>query len=146
VNTSLDLLLSAQRALHFRFDDFRRALDRRDEAAYRMALADFHDCLKRWTEAEERSLMPALTRVDIPGRDPQRELRLEYVQLRELTRHLRLEIDTGARMADVLGFVQNLERRLAAHEAEMENVYYPAAATVLTPEERRVLEEAAPPD
>jgi hypothetical protein len=49
-------------------------------------------------------------------------------------------------MADVLGFVQNLERRLAAHEAEMENVYYPAAARVLTPEERRVLEEAAPPD
>jgi len=90
--------------------------------------------------------MPALTRVEIPGRDPQRELRLEYVQLRELTRHVRLEIDTGARMADVLGFVQNLERRLAAHEAEMENVYYPAAARVLTPEERRVLKEAAPPD
>ncbi|HEX9690035.1 MAG TPA: hemerythrin domain-containing protein [Thermoanaerobaculia bacterium] len=146
MNASLDSLLSAQRALRSRFDDFRRALDRRDEAAYRMALADFHACLQHWTEAEERSLMPALTRVEIPGRDPQRELRLEYVQLRELTRHVRLEIDTGARMADVLGFVQNLERRLTAHEAEMEKVYYPAAARVLTPEERRVLEEAAPPD
>jgi hypothetical protein len=145
VNASLDLLLSAQRALRSRFDDFRRALDRRDEAAYRMALADFHGCLKRWTEAGERSLMPALARVEIPGRDPQRELRLEYVQLRELARYLLSQIAERAPLADVLGLVENLERRLSAHESEMEKVYYPSAAPLLTSEEWLLLTESAPP-
>jgi len=47
--------------------------------------------------------------------------------------------------ADVQGLVENLERRLAAHESEMERVYYPAAAPLLTAEEWRILSESAPP-
>lgn len=140
-----ELLLAAQRALRSRFDDFRRALDRRDEAAYRLALADFYDHLRRWTSAEERALLPALARVTVPERDPQRELRLEYVQIRELTRYVLTQIGERAPIADVLGLVDNLERRLSAHEAEMEKVYYPAAAPRLTPEEWLLLTQAAPP-
>lgn len=139
-------LLAIQRALRSRFEDFRGALDRRDEAAYRLALSDFHECLRRWSTAEERVLLPALARASFAGRDPQRELKLEYVQIRELTRYLLSVIDERAPIADVLGLAENLERRLTAHESEMEKVYYPTAATLLTAEERRLLTEAAPPE
>lgn len=139
------LMDAAQRGLRARFDDFRRAFDRRDEAAYRLAIADFHDNLCRWTAAEERALLPALRRTEIPGRDPQRELSLEYVQLRELTRNIRLGIENRAPMADLLGFIENLSRRLEAHELGNAGVYHPAAAALLTAEERRTLEAGSPP-
>jgi hypothetical protein len=142
---SEDELVAAQRGLRARFEDFRRALDRRDEAAYRVALKDFHEHLRRWTAAEERILLPVLARTSFPGRDPQRELKLEYVQIRELTRYLLSQIDERAPIADVLGLVENLDRRLLAHESEMEKVYYPSGAPLLTPEEWRLLAEATPP-
>jgi hypothetical protein len=142
---SAEALLSAQDSLRSRFEDFRRALDRRDEAAYRLALDDFHQQLKRWTAAEERVLLPVLARTTFPGRDPRRELTLEYVQIRELTRYLVSQIAENAPIADVLGLVENLDRRLAAHESEMESVYYPTAAPLLTAEEWRLLSEAIPP-
>src|SRR5262245_39733487 len=123
---SLDLLLSAQSSLRSRFDDFRRALERRDEEAYRMGLTDFHRCLLRWTQAEEEVLLPAIGRAPIPGRDPQREIRLECVQLRSLTGALLDSIVRGSPIADVLGLAENLDRRLAAHHSEMASVYYPA--------------------
>jgi hypothetical protein len=144
VEDALALLNAAQAGLRERFDDFHRAFDRRDEAAYRLALADFHDWLCRWTAAEERALLPALRRARLSDRDPQRELNLEYVQLRELTRHTREEIEARARMSDVLGLVENLSRRFEAHERGNLAVYFPAAAPLLTPAERRSLEEAAP--
>ena len=107
----LVLLNATQAALRSRFDDFHRAFDHRDEAAYRLALADFQDWLFRWTEAEERVLLPALRRAILPERDPQRELRLEYVQLRELTRHVRMQIESRGRMADLLGLVEVAQRQ-----------------------------------
>jgi hypothetical protein len=142
---SAEALLSAQDSLRSRFEDFRRALDRRDETAYRLALDDFHQQLKRWTATEERVLLPVLARTTFPGRVPQRELTLEYVQLRELTRYLVSQIAENAPIADVLGLVENLHRRLSAHESEMEKVYYPSAAPLLTPEEWRILRDSAPP-
>ena len=142
---SLSFLLSAQRALRSRFDDFRRALERRDEEAYRLALTDFHRCLVRWTQAEEEALLPAILRSSIEGRDPRRELRLEWVQVRELTRYLLSQVNERAPIADILGLSENLERRLSAHESEMEQVYYPAAAPVVTVKEIRLLADAAPP-
>lgn len=141
---ALSLLNAAQHALRSRLDDFRRAFGNRDQAAYVLALADFHECLQRWTLAEEKALLPALRRAGFPDRDPQRELSLAYVQLRELSRHLRMQIETRAPMADILGLIENLSRRFAAHERENLDVYYPAAAMRLTPEERAFLEGAAP--
>lgn len=140
---ALGLLGAAQAGLRSRFEDFRRALERRDGPAYRLALTDFHDRLARWTAAGERALLPALERAGLADRDPRRELTLEYVQLRELARHLRLQIETGGRLSDVLGLVDNLGRRLDAHERGVLDVYYPAAAPRLTSAERRCLEEAA---
>jgi len=142
---SLAALIAAQASLRHRFDDFRQALDRRDEAAYRAALADFEEHLRRWTSASESVIVVAAGRVGITGQDPVRELRLEYVQLRELTRYL-LSLVTGrAKIADVLGIAENLERRLAAHEKGLSDVYYPACAPVLTPEEWEILRDEAPP-
>jgi hypothetical protein len=138
-------LRDAQAALRSRFEDFRRALDRRDEEAYRLGLTDFHDCLRRWTEAQEKALLPAILRAGIPGRDPQRELRLEWVQLRELTRYLLSQINDRAPLADILGFAENLERRFAAHEADLESVYFGAAAPLLTAGQLKTLLDAAPP-
>ena len=142
--SSLENLSSASRALQSRFDDFQQALDRRDEAAYRMALADFHEHLVRWTHAEEKALLPAVLRARIAGRDPERELKLQWVQVRELTRHLVDQIQTRAPLGDVLGFAENLARRFAAHISEMEKVYYPAAAAALTGDEWKVLIQALP--
>ena len=80
-----------------------------------------------------------------PGPDPARELRLEYVQVRELARHLLSLVGERAPIADILGLTENLSRRLAAHERDLEEVYYPACAPLLTAEDWRALGEAAPP-
>jgi len=144
-DNALSFLLSAQRALRSRFDDFRRALERRDEEAYRLALTDFHRCLVRWTRAEEEALLPAILRASIDSRDPRRELRLEWVQVRELARYLLSQLTERAPIADVLGLSENLERRLSAHESEMEKFYYPAVAALLNDEETRILRDAVPP-
>ena len=137
------MLRAAQAALRSRLEDFRQALDRRDGPAYRLALADFQDALGRWTAAEERALVPALERAPIPGRDARRELSLEFVQLRELTRHVRLEIEAQSRLSDVLGLVENLSRRFDAHERGTLEVYYPAAAPALEADELELLVRVA---
>ncbi len=139
-----DTLLLAQQALRSRYDDFRQAFKRNDRTALHVALFDFEEQFRRWTETEEKTLVPALTRNGIPGRDPQRELRLEYVQIRELTRYLVRQLGEGIRANDLAGFVENLDRRLRAHESEMERVYYPAARNLLTAEEWSILESARP--
>lgn len=140
----LDALLSAQRALRSRFDDFRQAIDRHDQAAIEIALADFESHLRRWTEAEEQVLIPAIERAQIPGRDARRELRLEYAQIRELTHFLMQQINEHIRPQTLTGYVDNLDRRLRAHEKEMGQVYYPTADAHLTAEEWSVLEAARP--
>lgn len=138
------ILLDAQRALHNRFDEFLLTLQRENATAAEIALDDFEKHFRRWTEAEEQALIPALQRAQIPGRDVRRELRLEYVQVRELTRFLLQQIREGIRLGDLAGYVENFGRRLRAHELEMEKVYYPAAEPMLTAEEWAVLEKAKP--
>jgi hypothetical protein len=141
----LEDLLSVSRALRSRFDDFKQALDRRDIEAYQIGLDDFYRQLVRWTRVEEEALLPAIIRAGVSGRDPGRELRLQWVQVRELTRYLREQVRSGASMGDILGFAENLARRLDAHLSEMEEVYYPAAVPQLTEPEWKALSEAAPP-
>ncbi len=140
----LEQLLTAQRALRSRFDDFQHALRNENRPAMEVAISDFERHLRRWTEAEEQVLVPALLRAEIPGRDARRELRLEYVQIRELTRYIAQQISEGLPSMNIIGYVENLDRRLHAHEKEMSNVYYPAAAPLLTDEEWNVLEAARP--
>jgi hypothetical protein len=144
MDSSLAGLVAAQQALRSRFEDFRQALERRDQAAYRFGLEDFHQNLCRWSEAEESALLPAILRAGVPGRDPKRELHLEWVQLRELTRFLLTVIADTAKTSDTLGITENLARRLAAHESELESVYLPAASGELSADEWKILSDAAP--
>jgi len=144
VTRSLEWLLDGQRALRDRFNDFAGALRRNDKTALDVALLDFEQHLRRWTEAEETALIPAVMRASIPGRDPRRELRLEYVQLRELTNFLVRGRADRAQPSELRGYVENLERRLTAHENGNRDVYYPAAAGSLTEEEWEALEAARP--
>ena len=138
--------LRAQRALRSRFDEFRLAVQRENRTAAEIALDDFEKHFRSWTEAEERALMPALMRAGLAGRDVKRELRLEYVQIRELTRWVLQQLRDGTRLTDLAGYIDNLERRLSAHEREMQHVYYPAAERTLTSDERTELESSAPSD
>ena len=109
-----------------------------------VAIADFEQYLRRWTEAEEKALVPAVLRAQIPGRDSRRELRIEYVQIRELTNFLVRGRANRAQPSELLGYLENLDRRLAAHEKENRSVYYPVAAGSLTEEEWATLEAARP--
>jgi hypothetical protein len=143
-SASPDVLTASGRALASRFDDFRGALGRRDEAAYRMALADLLDRLVAWSGALDRVVVPTLERIG--RRDLGHELRVDLVQLRELTRHLLQEVDSHAPMSDVLGLVENLSRRLAAWLRQMSEVYGPAAIPALTKEEWAAIGAARPPD
>ena len=101
VEQVLPLLHAAQNDLRLRFDDFRQALERRDGPAYRLALIDFQRAFSGWSAAQEGALLPALDRAAVDGRDSRRELTLEFVQVRELTRHVRLQIEAGAPLSDI---------------------------------------------
>ena len=140
------MLLTAQTRLRQRFNEFKLAMQRENATAGEVALDDFEKHLRRWTEAEEQALVPALQRAEIPGRDVRRELRLEYVQIRELTRFLLQQMREGVRPHDLHGYIENLDRRLRAQETEMTNVYYPAAEKTLNADERKILEGALPLD
>ncbi len=139
-----DVLAAAQRALRNRFDDFQKAFERRDEAAARVAIVDFHARLREWAAALEATLLPALAAASSPRRDLQRELTLDFVQLRELTRYLIEQISQRAALSDILGLIQNLDRRLAAHASQMETVYTAAAVKILGPEAWGSLKRACP--
>ena len=78
-------------------------------------------------------------------RRQQRDLRgFTHDMVRELTRYILDQVSKNGPIGDVLGLVENLDRRLAAHEAEMERVYYPAAAPSLSEAERLAFAAAAP--
>src|SRR4029079_2829936 len=111
---SLESLLAIQRSLRSRFDDFRQAFQRANTTAMGVGLQDFEQNFVRWTEASERAWLRAIVRANVPGRDPRRELRLEYVQIRELTRFVMRGITEGMPYGDLAGYVENLERRLRA--------------------------------
>src|SRR5258706_10956558 len=143
--TRLETLLAAQRGLRIRLDDFRSALERGDEDATLGAIAELDVRLRRLTDAERRALLPALLRAGVPGRDAKRELTLQWTQVVELTRHVLAQVTARAPRSDILGFAENLSRRLEAHASEMERVYYPAAEPALTPEEWSLLAGAAKP-
>jgi len=139
-----EVLAEAQRALRNRFGDFQKAFERRDEAAARVAILDFHARLREWTAALEVTLLPALVAASSPRRDLQRELSLDFVQLKELTRYLIEQISDRAALSDILGLIQNLDRRLSAHASQMETVYRSAAMSALGQDGWASLEGACP--
>jgi hypothetical protein len=146
VSDEVHTLLAPQRRLRASLAAFRRALEPNDRSAMELCLCEFELGQRRRIELELRVLQPVLARVPFAARDARRELELQYVQLRELTRHLAVRIASNAPLGEIMGFAENLDRRLAAHESELESVYYPAALAALSAEDRRALagEPASP--
>ena len=132
-------LLAPQRGLRAQFESFRRALAAGDRVSTELVMAGFEHGLRRRIELELRVLQPALARVSFPGRDARRELEMQYVQLRELVRNLAQRIAANAPRGETIGFADNLDRRLSAHETELERVYYPAALPHLSAADREAL-------
>lgn len=135
----LHALLAPQRALRARHEAFRRALRAGDRVTAELELGAFELGMRRRIELESRVLLPALAQVAVPGRDARRELVMQYVQLRELLRNLAQRIASAAPPSEILGFADNLERRLSAHETELATVYYPAAWSALSTGDRTAL-------
>ncbi len=93
----------------------------------RQAIAAFDDALRLHSQFEEERLMPEPG----PGRltpgndetDPERlmrELRLEHVQVRELSAMIRRCLDEKGDLAGARGLAPNLARRWDAHTAREE--------------------------
>ena len=80
----------------------------------------------------------------LDGRDPRRELKLEFVQVRELTRHVRLQIEAGGRLPTSSASSKTWPAASTRTSASVHDVYYPAAAPLLDGlRNGRPLEEAA---
>ena len=131
-------LVTSQLALRARFEELRQALE--SGGANRvLAVRAFQVALHERTDVERRLLLPLLAQSHVPGRDARREIEVQHAQLSELARHLHARIAGGAAQGVLLGFVENLARRLAAHASELDLVYYPAIAPLLDEKEQRVL-------
>jgi hypothetical protein len=124
-----DLLARDHRRLDELFGRFLAAQDR--EAAGR-AIGDFDAALRRHTELEEEHLFPAVpgeklsSRADESERDRLfRELRLEHVQIRELSGMMVRQLGGSGGAAAVRGLAANLARRWDAHTSREEREAFP---------------------
>jgi hemerythrin superfamily protein len=124
-----DLLARDHRRLDELFGRFLAAQDR--EAAGR-AIGDFDAALRRHTELEEEHLYPAAPggklspRAEESERDRLfRELRLEHVQIRELSGMMVRQLGGTGGAAAARGLAANLARRWDAHTSREEREAFP---------------------
>jgi hypothetical protein len=119
--------VAAHRALDELFGSFLAALERQDAEGVTRAMAGFDAALRRHTAEEEEALYPApeggkLAAAPAEGAAARRarELRLEHVQIRELSGMiLRLAADEGD-LAGARRLAGNLARRWDAHTTREE--------------------------
>lgn len=117
--TVVELLTQEHRRLDDLFGHFLASPDR--ESATR-AIRKFDEALRRHTEQEEVDVFPAaaggklVARADESDRDRIfRELRLEHVQIRELSGMIVRQIDEAGDVRAARGLAANLARRWEAH-------------------------------
>lgn len=122
---------SDHRRLDELFGRFLAALHASDAAAARDTIAAFDAALRHHTAFEEERLYPqaAAGRLDAPARETERkrlfrELRLEHVQVRELSGML-VRIVTEKGLDAARGLTSNLARRWDAHTAREEREALP---------------------
>jgi hypothetical protein len=123
-----DLLARDHRRLDELFGRFLAAQDR--EAAGR-AIGDFDAALRRHTELEEEHLFPAAPGEKLSSREESerdrlfRELRLEHVQIRELSGMMVRQLGVSGGAAAARGLAANLARRWDAHTSREEREAFP---------------------
>ena len=120
-------LRGEHRRLDALFGEFLAAASRGDAEAAAAAIAAFDDDLRRHTALEEAHLFPPAAPgklVAPPGEDPAaalgRQLRLEHVQIRELSGMMRRLLDDARDLEGARRLAGGLARRWDAHTAREE--------------------------
>jgi hypothetical protein len=125
--TLADALVREHRRLDALLGRFFGAAHARASDAAREAIRDFDEELRRHTSFEEERVLPrAEGRRLLPGEEESdrdrlaRELRLEHVQIRELSAMMRRLLEERADLAGAERLAANLARRWDAHTAREE--------------------------
>jgi hypothetical protein len=116
---------------HRRLDDLfgqlLAAMNAGDAAAAGAASEAFDETLRSHTRTEEEEIFPPVSEQGLApslGEDSSRrlyrELRLEHVQIRELSGMIRRLLSEGARLDEIPGLAGNLARRWDAHTTREE--------------------------
>jgi hemerythrin-like domain-containing protein len=122
--TVVELLAQEHRLLDDLFGRFLASPDR-DSAA--RAIREFDETLRRHTRREEDDLFPAAPEGKLVAREQEterdrlfRELRVEHVQIRELSGMIVRQLSEVGEGGAVRGLAANLARRWDAHTAREE--------------------------
>ena len=115
-----DALTKEHRSLDELFGRFLAAASAGDAAEAARAIGDFDDALRHHTRLEEeRLLTPSATLAASGGETPaerlHRELRLEHVQVRELSAMIRRLVEERGDVAGAIRLAGNFARRWDAH-------------------------------
>jgi hemerythrin HHE cation binding domain-containing protein len=120
-------LADEHRSLDERFGGFLAAATGGDAAAAADAIRAFDDGLRRHTALEEETILPpppdgrlAAAADETPQQRLSRELRLEHVQIRELSAMIRRLLEEREDLAGALRLAGNLARRWDAHTTREE--------------------------
>jgi hypothetical protein len=120
-------LTEEHRSLDERFGRFLAVAASGDAAAAAEAIRAFDDGLRRHTALEEETLLPAPSdgrlaapADEMPDERLRRELRLEHVQVRELSAMILRLLDERADLPGALRLAGNLARRWDAHTTREE--------------------------
>jgi hypothetical protein len=138
---------------HRRLDDlFGRFLSSPDRESASRAIGDFDAALRAHTRLEEEHLFPAAPEGKLVARSGEseqerlfRELRLEHVQIRELSGIIVRQLGPGGDPRGVPGLAASLARRWDAHTEREEREGYPASIALLDGEGAAALREALEP-
>ena len=125
-------IAAAHRELDAMLGSFLAAASAGEAAAAQEALATFDDALRRHTELEEERLFsPHPARKLLPGDEESeaerlsRELRLEHVQIREVSGMMRRLLEESGDLDGARRLFGNLARRWDAHTAKEERAFVP---------------------
>jgi hypothetical protein len=144
-----ELLARDHRRLDDMFGHFLEAMGSEDTAAAEGAIRRFDDALRKHTALEEEHLLPALpgrTLAAAPDESPHerlfRELRLEHVQVRELSAMIVHLLSGGGKADRARGLAASLARRWDAHTTREEREAYPLLSELLDPAGEAAIRDA----
>ena len=133
VSSLAALLEREHRDLDALFGRFLAAVSNADPAAARDAIAAFDDALSRHTDFEETRIIPAPAghklaqpESEAPEARLHRELRLEHVQVREVSAMIRRLLEEKSDVEGARRLAGNLARRWDVHTTREERELFPS--------------------
>ncbi|HEY6930980.1 MAG TPA: hemerythrin domain-containing protein [Thermoanaerobaculia bacterium] len=123
----LERLTAEHRRLDDLFGQLLAAMSAGDAVGARGSSEAFDDALRSHTREEEEEVFPAVSGEGLvpsseesPSHRLYRQLRLEHVQIRELSGMIRRLLSEGVRLDEIPGLAANLARRWDAHTTREE--------------------------